>query len=239
MNNEKNKELADYLRCLCKNNINAPWDTIHITMLNNRLNEAEFDEIENESLQKLYMLARSALINKIANGVYIVNPIAFGQIISILDCLVLENERCCINWKIVHPRIIKSSMGLYMNRHYSNAAEDAFIEINDRAKELYIHFTGNSIDVPDGVDLMNKLFSEKNPIVKLIAADNNMSVNEQRGFYFLLSGAMSALRNPKAHSNNIVITAEESARRIMFASMLMYKLDEAFEKNQEFTIDNK
>ena len=42
----------------------------------------------------------------------------------------------------------------------------------------------------------------------------------------MLSGAMSALRNPKAHAN-ITISADESMRQIVFASMLMYKIDEA------------
>ena len=231
MNNEKNKELVTYLRNkLCRNIFSTPWDTLHITMLNNRLNEAEFDEIANEHLYKLYILARRALINKNPNGNYYVSPIAYGQIISILDCLIIENEICWINWKIVHPRIIKSSKGLFADGHFSNAAEDAFIEINDRAKEIYAYSTGNSEEIPDGVDLMNKLFSEKNPLVKISDVHDNISANEQRGYHFLLSGAMSALRNPKAHSNNVVITAEESARRIMFASMLMYKLDDTFEK---------
>ena len=49
----------------------------------------------------------------------------------------------------------------------------------------------------------------------------------QQGFHFMTAGAMSALRNPKAHSNDEVLTAEEALRRLMFASMLMYKLDEA------------
>ena len=43
----------------------------------------------------------------------------------------------------------------------------------------------------------------------------------------MLAGAMAALRNPKAHSNNVVITQEECIRRLMFASMLMYRIDEA------------
>ena len=42
-----------------------------------------------------------------------------------------------------------------------------------------------------------------------------------------LRSAMSALRNPKAHSNNEIITAEEAYRRLATASMLMYAIDEA------------
>ena len=42
----------------------------------------------------------------------------------------------------------------------------------------------------------------------------------------MLQGAMSALRNPKAHSN-ISLSKDDAMRRIMYASMLMYKIDEA------------
>lgn len=44
----------------------------------------------------------------------------------------------------------------------------------------------------------------------------------------MLAGAMSALRNPKAHAN-ITITKDDAMRRLMFASMLMYKIDEAID----------
>ena len=45
----------------------------------------------------------------------------------------------------------------------------------------------------------------------------------------MLAGAMSALRNPKAHSNDErnTVTKEEAMRRLMFASLLMYKIDDA------------
>jgi hypothetical protein len=43
----------------------------------------------------------------------------------------------------------------------------------------------------------------------------------------MLSGAISALRNPKAHSNSEVLSAEESYRRLATASMLMYAIDDA------------
>jgi hypothetical protein len=40
---------------------------------------------------------------------------------------------------------------------------------------------------------------------------------------------MSALRNPKSHSNDerATVTKEEAMRRLMFASLLMYKIDDA------------
>ena len=43
----------------------------------------------------------------------------------------------------------------------------------------------------------------------------------------MLAGAISALRNPKAHSNTEVLSAKESYRRLATASMLMYAIDDA------------
>ncbi len=41
----------------------------------------------------------------------------------------------------------------------------------------------------------------------------------------MFSGSMSALRNPKAH-DNIQLTSDDAMRQIIFASMLMYKIDD-------------
>ena len=44
-------------------------------------------------------------------------------------------------------------------------------------------------------------------------------------------GSMLALRNPKAHEN-IGLDKDEAFRRLMFASMLMYKIDEGVAYSQ-------
>ena len=46
------------------------------------------------------------------------------------------------------------------------------------------------------------------------------------GYMQMLAGSMSALRNPKSHEN-IGLDKDEAFRRLMFASMLMYKIDDA------------
>ena len=43
----------------------------------------------------------------------------------------------------------------------------------------------------------------------------------------MLQGAISALRNPPCHDSEEIITKEEALRRLMFASTLMYQIDEA------------
>lgn len=119
-----------------------------------------------------------------------------------------------------------------MNGHYSNAAEDAFDEINDRVKRLYaLSKPGESI--PDRTKVMTTVFSDNNPMIEFCRRMDDTGHNTQLGYMNMLSGAMSALRNPKAHAN-ITITAEDAMRRLMFASMLMYKIDEAV-KHSEIT----
>lgn len=138
-----------------------------------------------------------------------------------------EKQTTAEIWSYIHPLIQKSSKKLFEDGHFANAAEDAFIELNSRAKAIYKKLVPSAATVPDGTDLMHKLFGS-NPLLCPVRDTGTESGNNyQQGFHFMTAGAMSALRNPKAHSNDEVLTAEEALRRLMFASMLMYKLDEA------------
>ncbi len=56
--------------------------------------------------------------------------------------------------------------------------------------------------------------------------DTQTNKDTQRGYMMMFSGAMSAIRNPKAHED-MMISKEDAVRKLMFASMLMYKLDAA------------
>lgn len=156
-----------------------------------------------------------------------INSSVFGQIFAIIKALEYDiNHPQTDIWSMIHNRIIKSSKQLYLDGHYANAAEDAFIEINDRVKKLYSIVKPGDLNVPDGYDAMNKVFSD-NPLVEICDRSTETGKNIHNGTRFMLAGAMSALRNPKAHSNTITISKEECMRRLMFASMLMYKIDEA------------
>ena len=117
------------------------------------------------------------------------------------------------------------SKRLYLDGHCSDAACDAFIEINDRVKKLF-SIVHPQEKTPDGDTVMKTVFSAKTPIIEICDQSNDTGFNIQKGYMEMLSGAMSALRNPKAHAN-ITISADESMRQLVFASMLMYKIDEA------------
>lgn len=154
-------------------------------------------------------------------------PQAYGQVMAILKALInLVNNPTQSVWGLIHPKIKSVSKQLYLNGHYSNAAEDAFIEINDRVKKLYRIINPDATRIPDGDAVMTTVFSANTPLLTVCDTSTESGQNEQKGLMFMLQGAMSALRNPKAHAN-ITITADDAMRRIMFASMLMYKIDDA------------
>lgn len=126
---------------------------------------------------------------------------------------------------MIHPRIAHVSKKLYFDGSYANAACDAFIEINDRVKRIFQVIRPGE-NVPDGDAAMKRVFSINNPLVEFCDRSTDSGANTQKGFMEMLAGAMSALCNPKAHAN-IQIGQEDAMRRLIFASMLMYKIDEA------------
>ena len=73
---------------------------------------------------------------------------------------------------------------------------------------------------------MNQVFSTDNPMLEFCDRSTDNGKDIQLGFKEMFSGSMSALRNPKAHENTQE-TPSDAMRQIVFASMLMYKIDEA------------
>lgn len=156
-----------------------------------------------------------------------INPVVFGQVIEILKSLQqADNAKGMGVWDLIHPKIVEVSQKLFEDGHYANAAEDAFVEINDRVKKLFVKVNPTATKVPDGHAAMNTVFSDNAPLVEFCDRSTETGSNIQKGYMQMLAGAMSALRNPKAHAN-IAITKDDAMRRLMFASMLMYKIDEA------------
>ncbi len=180
------------------------------------------------------LAAKDILFGANQFGQTFINPYAIGEILFGLDYLSAKGQKQPAEktttadlWTYIHPLIQRSSKKLFEDGHFANAAEDAFIELNSRAKAIYKKLVPSTTTVPDGTDLMHKLFGSNPLLCPVCDTSTESGDNYQQGFHFMTAGAMSALRNPKAHSNDEVLTAEEAMRRLMFASMLMYKLDEA------------
>lgn len=129
---------------------------------------------------------------------------------------------------LIHPEIMRVAESRMNSGHYADAVEGAFKELNNAVKDKAGPKLDNELD---GQKLMQHVFSQNNPI--LLVEDNlesQTNKDTQQGYMMMFSGAMSAIRNPKAHEN-MEISKEDAIRKLMFASMLMYKLESSLLQN--------
>lgn len=126
-------------------------------------------------------------------------------------------------WQYVHPMIKKIIFLKFGNGHYADCVESAFKEINSRLKNVCKKL---GYSERDGSDLMNFIFSTKKPILQFEDTSNESGKNVQLGYMQIFAGAMTGIRNPKAHENQCV-SKETAIKQIIFASLLMDKVDDA------------
>jgi uncharacterized protein (TIGR02391 family) len=119
----------------------------------------------------------------------------------------------------LHQEIARAASQLYRDGHYSNAIEDAVKALNGLVR------LRSGLDM-DGVPLMQRAFSVNNPILKFNDLSDESDRNEQVGFMNMFCGAVSGLRNPRAHGF-IHDDPERALEFIAFVSLLAKLLDEA------------
>ncbi len=89
-------------------------------------------------------------------------------------------------------------------------------------KRLVREVSGRELD---GAGLMTTALSPKNPIVRLSALADETDLNIQKGYMQIFAGAMTGIRNPKAHGN-LNPDGTKALHLISLASLLMHKIDE-------------
>lgn len=152
-----------------------------------------------------------------------INPYSFGEVIATITYLNgYGNNNSSSIWDNMHPQIISVAKGRFNDGHYADAVEAAFKEINTRVKKIYRDRT--SVE-KDGSKLMQAAFSIQNPIIRLGDTSTETGTNIQQGYMEMFVGAMIGIRNPQAH-NNLLISKNKAIRKLHFASMLMYMIDD-------------
>jgi uncharacterized protein (TIGR02391 family) len=126
-------------------------------------------------------------------------------------------------WSEIHPKIAELARPRFEADHLADAVEASFKEVNDRVKSIVRTRTGQD---NDGAPLMKQAFSPNNPIISLADMSSKSGQSEQQGYMEIFAGAMTGIRNPKAHSN-IVIDEKRAIHLLYLASLLMYKLEDA------------
>ena len=74
---------------------------------------------------------------------------------------------------------------------------------------------------------MRAAFSANNPVIKLNSLQTSSEQNEQRGYMDIYAGAMTGIRNPRAHDHQLTDEPEAALELIVLANHLMRKLDSA------------
>ena len=120
----------------------------------------------------------------------------------------------------MHPKIREVAGPLFGDGHRALAILEAFKAVNNEVKRV-------SDLVQDGQQLMATAFDEKNPVLRLNELQTQSEKDEQAGFKFLYMGAMSGIRNPKAHEQVPNPDEVRTLEYLSLASLLMRRIDDA------------
>lgn len=92
----------------------------------------------------------------------------------------------------------KQTEDLFRNGHYKHAVAEAYIYIDNLVKRKVIRIdTGLT-----GSNLMQKVFSKDNPLLKINKGKTRSELDEQLGYMQIFAGSMTGIRNPRAHESN-------------------------------------
>lgn len=115
----------------------------------------------------------------------------------------------------------QASGSLFRDGHYARAVEEAFKCLNNTVREK------SGLTSQDGAALMRSAFSANNPVVNLNGFQTQSERDEQQGYMDIYAGAMTGIRNPRAHDHQLVDPPEAALEMIILANHLMRKLDAA------------
>lgn len=121
---------------------------------------------------------------------------------------------------LLHPRISETSLKLYQDGHLREAVLNSMMALFDSIRQK----TGLQ---EDGDRLVSSALSLEQPYLILTELDTESGRNDQKGFMQIFKGAYQGIRNPKAHSLEHDLTDQKAAQYLVFASLLMRRIDEA------------
>jgi uncharacterized protein (TIGR02391 family) len=126
---------------------------------------------------------------------------------------------------MIDPIIHDVARDRFISGMYADSVEAALKEVNQIVKRLYLDRTDVELD---GSALMQAAFSANNPTLPLSDMQTQSDKNIQIGYMQIYSGAMTGIRNPKAHEN-IIIDKSRAVHFLFLASLLIIKLRERYD----------
>lgn len=120
----------------------------------------------------------------------------------------------------IHPSLPSKVRKLFDDGHYAEATFEAFKFID---KKVQHHSKARE----SGLKLMMAAFDEANPLIQLTSLKETSEIDEQKGFKFLFSGGLLAIRNPRGHEVDLRDDPDICLDHLAFASLLLRRLEQA------------
>ena len=122
--------------------------------------------------------------------------------------MLLQNEISEKLWDTIQAR--------YQNGDYTGTIRDAFVYLSNIIRD-------KSDLNGDGVDLINKAFSENNPKIKINRLETTSEKDEQKGIANILRGIYQYIRNPRSH-DKYEDTENDCLSIIFFINLLINRI---------------
>ncbi|TKD53138.1 TIGR02391 family protein [Sphingomonas baiyangensis] len=120
----------------------------------------------------------------------------------------------------IHAKIPAKVRRLFDDAHYAQSTFEA-------SKFLDKHIARMSGLKKSGAALMQEAFKEISPTIQLTELSNISQIDEQKGYQWLFTGSVWAIRNPRGHEFDVQDDMEKCLDHLGFISMLMRRLEEA------------
>jgi uncharacterized protein (TIGR02391 family) len=120
----------------------------------------------------------------------------------------------------IHPRLPQIVRDLFDNGHYAQATFEAYKFLD---KEVQRHSGLKEI----GFKLMMQAFAIESPSIQLTPLTTISEKDEQKGFQFIFSGSVLAIRNPRGHEYNVIDSPDKCLDHLNLASMLLRRMEES------------
>lgn len=120
----------------------------------------------------------------------------------------------------IHPSMPQKIRRLFDDTHYAQATFEAAKFLDKRISKL------SGIN-KSGAALMQEAFKDAAPAIKLNSLTTTSDKDEQKGFQWIFTGSVWAIRNPRGHEFDVQDDVDRCLDHLAFFSMLMRRLEEA------------
>ena len=133
-------------------------------------------------------------------SIFLINFLVFFLLIK-TKCLINDiiNTNILITYYMNGVDRMKDTLKDSIKSHYENKDYTEVVRDSLLCLTTEIRKKSDLVDI-DGVDLINKAFSEKQPLIKINKLETTTDKNRHRGIMDLSRGLIEYFRNPMSHS---------------------------------------